>query len=114
MADLHAVEARLWELLRAHQPPLVDATIYNMPSLTWPGTKGHEYFAAVKRASKHVGLFMIIMERYPEALEGCSAELLKRRTGKSTLQFSSLDDLAAELEELIARLFDAYSADHAG
>ena len=111
--DLDAIEARLWELVRRHQPPLVDGTIYGMPSLVWPGAKGHAYFAAIKRAAKHVSLFAIAVDAHPEVLVGCSPALLKRRTGKATFSFPRLDeDLASDLAGMLDRLFVAYCAEH--
>ena len=53
-------------------------------------------------------------DTFPEALEGASPELLKRRSGKATFTFPRLDDnLAVELEGLLARLFERYEATHA-
>jgi len=113
--QLAAVEATLWRSLRTYQPPLIDSTIYNIPSLAWPGVKKHDCFAAVKPATKHVALLMAIMERYPEELDTCSPALLAKRTGKATLQFRSLDgELLTDLEALLARLFARYRADHEG
>lgn len=71
MADLEATEARLWSILEPYRGRgLVDSTIYGVPSLTWPGAKGHEYFAALKRARSFVSLYIIAVDTYPEALEG--------------------------------------------
>src|SRR5688500_12980295 len=73
MADLQAVEARLWSLLDPYlSRGLVRSTIYGMPSLTWPGARAHDYFAAVKPARAHVGLFLLVADTYPDALEGTS------------------------------------------
>jgi len=116
MADLEATEARLWSILEPYRGRgLVDSTIYGVPSLTWPGAKGHEYFAALKRARSFVSLYMIAVDTYPEALEGTPPALLKRRSGKATFNFPSLDDeMARDLEALLTRLFARYWADHAG
>ena len=113
MNSLDDIESALWSMLSTFRPPLVDSTIYGMPSLTWPGVTGHGYFAAVKRAAKHVSVFLFIVEAYPETLEAASPDLLKRRTGKATFRFSTLDAaLAADFEALLGRLFEAYQADH--
>ena len=116
MADLEEVEARLWSLLAPYRERgLVDSTIYGMPSLASPGARAHDYFAAVKRASKHVSLFLLVADTYPEALEGTPPELLKRRTGKATFNFATLDDaMAADLAALLERLFARYEAAHRG
>lgn len=114
MADLDAIEARLWSLLEPYRRALVDATIYGMPSLTWPGAKKHDYFAAIKPASRHVSLFLLVADTYPDALAGTPEALLRRRTGKATFNFAQLDDeMARDLEALLARLYERYRADHA-
>ncbi len=113
MADLAAIEARLWSLLEPYRGELEDATIYNMPSLRWPGAKAHDYFAAVKPAKGHVSLFLLVADTFPEALEGTPAALLKRRSGKATFNFPTLDaEMAGDLEALLGRLFERYRAAH--
>lgn len=115
MTDLAAVETHLWTLLGAYRPPLVDATIYGMPNLIWPGFTGHAYFAAVKPASKHVSLLLVTLDQHPEALEGLSPGLIERRTGKATMQFTAVDDaLTRELPTLLERLFESYRRAHEG
>jgi hypothetical protein len=116
VADLKAIEARIWSLLEPYRSRgLVKSTIYGMPSLTWPGTKAHDYFASVKPAKSHVSLFLVAVDRFPEVLEGASPALLKRRTGKAAFSFSTLDDeIAGELESLLGRLFERYEAEHRG
>jgi uncharacterized protein YukE len=114
MADLDAVEARIWDLLEPYRDELEDATIYGMPSLRWPGSGAHDYFAAVKRSAQKVSLYAIAVDTWPEALEGSSDEFRKRRTGKATFSFPSLDDeLAAELESFLERLYVPYREHHA-
>jgi hypothetical protein len=114
MADLDAVEARIWALLDRYRDELEDATIYGMPSLRWPGSGGHDYFAAVKRSTNKVSLYAIAVDTWPDALEGASDELKRRRTGKATFSFPTLDDeLAHELEAFLARLYQPYREHHA-
>jgi len=112
VADLDEVEARLWSLLSPYRGRgLVDSTIYGMPSLAWPGAKAHDYFAAVKAASKHVSLFAIAVDTFPDVLDGASPSLLRRRTGKATFSFPGLDDdVAADLAAMLERLFERYEA----
>jgi hypothetical protein len=113
MGDLAAVEARIWSLLEPYRDRLEPSTIYGTPSLTWPGARAHDYFAAVKPAAKHVGLYLLVADTYPEALEGTSPELLKHRSGKAAFTFTTLDDpLADDLAALLARLFARYEAAH--
>jgi len=114
MADLDAVEARIWALLDRYRDELEEATIYGMPSLRWPGSGSHDYFAAVKRSANKVSLYAIAVDTWPDALEGSSEEFKGRRTGKATFSFPSLtDELAAELEAFLARLYQPYREHHA-
>jgi len=113
MADLDAVEARLWQTLDRYRPELVDGTIYGLSALVLPGATGHDYFAAVKRASRHVGLYLIIADRHADDVALAPARLRECRTGRATWSFTSLDDdLAADLEALLDRLLVRYRAEH--
>lgn len=115
MTDLSAIEARIWALLEPYRGELEEATIYGLPSLRWPGAKAHDYFASVNAGKKHVGLYLLVADTYPEVLEGTSEALRKRRSGKATFQFPSLpDEMAEDLEALLARLYERYRADHGG
>jgi hypothetical protein len=114
MADLGAVEARIWALLAPYRDELEEATIYGMPSLRWPGSGSHDYFAAVKRSARKVSLYAIAVDTWPETLEGLSEEFQSLRTGKATFSFPSLDeDIASELEEFLGRLYQPYREHHA-
>ena len=114
MADLKAVEDRIWALLEPYREELEESTIYGMPSLRWPGSGSHDYFAAVKRSAHKVSLYAIAVDTWPEALEGCSERFKNRRTGKATFSFPSLDDeLTAELETFLGRLYQPYREHHA-
>lgn len=113
MGDLAAIEARIWSILEPYRDRLEASTIYGVPSLTWPGAKAHDYFAAVKSGKRYVSIYLLVADTYPEAVEGASPALLKRRSGKATFSFPSLDDdMAAELDAVIARLFARYQAAH--
>ena len=72
MADLGVVEESIWALLAPYREELEEATIYGIPSLRWPGSGSHDYFAAVKRSAKKVSLYAIAVDAWPETLEGCS------------------------------------------
>ena len=112
-AELAAIETRLWSLLEPYRDELEDATIYGIPSLRWPGAKAHDYFASVKAGKSYVSLYLLVADTYPDALEGSSPALLKRRSGKAAFNFPSLDEeLAAELSALLDRLYARYRADH--
>lgn len=109
--ELAAVEARLRAMLTPYEASLEWATIYGLPTLRRSGAKAHDWFAFVKPAAKHVSLFLLPVHAHPELLEGCSAELLARKTGASTFNFASLpDDLAADVEALLARAYERYAA----
>lgn len=115
MADLQAIEARIWSILDPYRDRLEASTIYGIPSLKWPGARAHDYFAAVRAGKNVVSLYLLVADTYPDALDGASGELLKRRSGKAAFNFPTLDDgLARELSELIGRLFQRYAAAHAG
>jgi hypothetical protein len=114
MTDLDGVEARIWELLEPYRDELEEASIYGMPSLRWPGSGAHDYFAAVKRSAHKVSLYAIAVDAWPQALEGCSERFQRCRTGKATFSFPSLDeDLAVELERFLERLYEPYREHHA-
>lgn len=115
MADLDAVAARLTALLDRYRPELVDGAIYGVPAWVWPGASGHDYFAALKRNKADVGVYLIIMDRYPDDLALASPALQARRTGRATLSFRALDDeLERELAGLLDRLLVRYHAEHGG
>jgi len=48
VADLMAIEARIWSLLEPYRWKLEPATIYATPSSRWPGPKARDYFASVR------------------------------------------------------------------
>ncbi len=114
MTDLQAIEARLWSLLEPFRGECEAATIYGVPTLRWPGAKAHDYFAGVRAGKRYVSLYLLVADTYPEALEGTPQVLLGRRSGRATFSFPSLDDeLARDLDALLARLYARYRADHA-
>ncbi len=112
--DLDVVEERIRALLDRYRAELVDGMIYGIPALVWPGATGHDYFAALKRGTAKVGLYLIVADRYPEDLALASAALQARRTGRATFSFSSLDqEMATELGNLLDRLLARYRTEHA-
>lgn len=112
--DLTAIGQRIWSLLEPYRAELEEATIYGLPSLRWPGAKGHDYFASVNTGKSYVSLYLLAADTYPEALAGTPESLLKRRSGKAAFTFATLDDdMARDLQALLARLYERYRADHA-
>src|SRR5688500_1982083 len=115
MTDLDAVDDRIWGLLDRYRDELEEATIYGIPSLRWPGSGSHDYFAAVKRSARKVSLYAIAVDTWPETLEGSSQRFRSLRTGRATFSFPSLDaELDAELEGFLGRLYQRYREHHAG
>jgi hypothetical protein len=115
VGDLDAVEARIWALLEPYRDELEEATIYGIPSLRWPGSGSHDYFAAVKRSARKVSLYAIAVDTWPETLEGSSERFRSQRTGRATFSFPSLDaELDAELDGFLDRLYQRYREHHAG
>jgi hypothetical protein len=110
-ADLVAIEARLDRILEPYRSLLEPSTIYGLPTLRRPGAKAHQWFAFVKPASKHVSFFLMPMLTWPDLLDGCSPALLKARKAKTAFNFATLDEeLATELEVLVARSYERYVA----
>lgn len=110
--QLGAIEARLRAILAPYEDSLEWATIYGMPTLRRPGANAHQWFAFVKPASRHVGFYLLPVHTWPELRDGLSPALAQRLSGKVAFTFPALDeDLATELEGLVARAFDRYLAD---
>jgi hypothetical protein len=110
--QLAAIEVRLREVIEPYEDRLEWATIYGIPTLRKAGASAHDWFAFVKPASKHVGFYLLPMHTWPDLAEPLSPGLRKRLTGKSTFTFASIDEaLVTELEEVVARAFEAYMAD---
>ncbi len=107
---LDAVEAELRAVLVPYEDRLETAEIYGMEVLRRQGAKAHDWFAGVQQVNGVVKFNFLPMHEHPELLEGCSPELLKRRTGASVLKFTDLDEaLIADLGALVARGFKVYA-----
>lgn len=114
MTELDAVEARIWALLDPYRDELEEATIYGMPSLRWPGSGSHDYFAAVKRSAHKVSMYAVAVDTWSETLQDSSERFRALRTGKATFSFPSLDEeLDSELEGFLSRLYQPYREHHA-
>jgi hypothetical protein len=73
----------------------------------------HDFFAGVRVAPKHVAFHLMPIYTDPALLDGLSPALRKHLKGKTTFDFTAVDEgLLAELEGLTARSFDAYVAGH--
>lgn len=114
MADLDALEARIWALLDPYRDELEESSIYGIPAVRWPGSASHDYFAAVKRSAHKVSLYAIAVEFWPKTLDDSTERLKSCRTGRATFSFPALDDeLTTELEAFLSRLYQEYRAHHA-
>ena len=107
--ELEAIEARLWAILAPYRDRLEEGSVYGLATLKRPGANAHQFFAGVRVAAKHVAFHLMPVYADPSLLDGISAALRKRLTGKTTFTFSSADEaLLVELEDLTARSFEAY------
>lgn len=107
--ELAALEARLRAILAPYEGRLEWARLYGIPMLRRPGAAAHDWFAFVKPASRHVAFHLLPVLAQPGLRETLSPELASRLTGKATFTFTALDEeLAAELEALVARAFERY------
>jgi hypothetical protein len=107
---LDAVEADLRAILLPYETKLETAAIYGMEVLRRPGAKAHDWFAGVQQVDGVVKFNFLPMHANPELIEGCSPELLKRRTGASVFKFTEPDAaLMEDLAALVARGFKVYA-----
>jgi hypothetical protein len=113
-SDLSALETRLSAILDPYRDRLEAFELYGLPYLRRPGAKAHDWFAAVNPGNGVVRFFLLPMHDHPDLLEGISQELRKRRTGASLFSFKAIDDTEfTELEALVARAFERYTASDA-
>jgi hypothetical protein len=111
MTDLAPLGARLWAVLDPYRDRLVPGSVYGLSTLTRPGAKAHGFFAGVRVAEGHVAFHLMPIYQDPSLLDGISPALRKRLKGKSTFNFTAVDEaLFAELVTLVARSYEAYIA----
>ena len=109
--DLAELEARLERVLDPYRDRLELATIYGISTLRRPDASAHQWFAFVRSAKRHVGLYLLPVHTWPDLLEGLSPELVRHLSGKATFTFKTIDEaLLAELDALVARAFERYVA----
>lgn len=64
------------------------------------------FFASAKIRKNNVAFYFMPVYEYPELLEACSEELLKKLTGKSCFHFTKPDtELLAQLTQLVEEGF---------
>ncbi len=113
--DLTAVELRLKAILDRYRDKLEEGTIYNLPVLRRKGAKRHDWFAGVQPVEGAVKFSFLPMHHNPELIAGVSPTLRRHKTGVSVFRFTEIDErLASELEDVVARGFEAYTRDGQG
>ena len=111
--EFEAIEARLWSILEPYRGRLEAGSVYGLVTLKWVGTKQHDFFAGVRVAPRHVAFHLMPVYTDPHLLDDVSPRLRKHLKGKTTFDFSAIDEaLFLELEGLTARSFEAYAAGH--
>jgi hypothetical protein len=111
--DFEAIEAHLWSILEPYRGRLEAGSIYGLATLKWVGTKQHDFFAGVRVAPNHVAFHLMPVYTDPHLLDDVSPGLRKHLKGKTTFNFTSVDEaLFAELADLTERSFEAYAAAH--
>ena len=88
MADLDAIEARIWSILAPYRDRRA-GTIYGVPSLTWPGRRPTTTSPLSSR-EEYVSLYLVVAN---VPMRSTARELLKRRS--VGLTFAALDDSLA-------------------
>ena len=107
--DAAALEAELRAILVPYEDVLEAAELYGIEVLKRPGAKLHDWFAGVRPGNGTAKLMLLPMKVHPELLEELSPALRKRLTGDALFTLKPGDDaLLQELEQLVARAFDAY------
>ena len=108
--EFEAIEARLWSILAPYRDRLEEGSVYGLVTLGWVGAKKHDFFAGVRQTPKHVAFHLMPVYTNPSLLDGVSPAMRGRMKGKTTFDFTTLDEpLFTELEGLTARSFDVYA-----
>ena len=107
--DIDALHAELKALLVPYEDVLVAEELYGIEVLHRPGSKMHDWFAGVRPGKGTAKLMLLPLKSHAELLEGMSGALSKRRSGDALFTLKAGDEtLLPELEQLVARAFDAY------
>jgi hypothetical protein len=109
VGEFGALEARLWRILEPYRGRLEDGSVYGVHTLKRVGAGAHGFFAGVRMAANHVSFHLMPIYADPSLLDGISPGLRRHLEGKTTFDFTAIDEeLFAELEALTARCFEAY------
>jgi hypothetical protein len=107
--DAIQLEAELRALLVPYEDVLVGEELYGIEVLHRPGSRAHDWFAGVRPGKGTAKLMLLPMKTHPELVEDISPLLRKRLSGDALFTLKSGDEgLLPELEQLVARAFDAY------
>ena len=107
--DAAALEAELRALLVPYEDVLVAEELYGIEVLHRPGSRTHDWFAGVRPGKGTAKLMLLPMKTQPELVEDISPALRKRLSGDALFTLKAGDEgLLPELEQLVARAFDAY------
>lgn len=102
-------------ILAPYGERLETGTIYGIEVLRRPGARSHAWFAGVQLVEGAVKLNFLPMHAHPELLDGISPALRRSKTGATVFRFTSLDDeVAAEVEALLAQGFEVYTGGSGG
>ena len=103
------LEAELRALLVPYEDVLVAEELYGIEVLHRPGSRAHDWFAGVRPGKGTANLMLLPMKTHPELVEDASPTLRKRLSGDALFTLKTGDEaLLPELEQLVARAFDAY------
>jgi hypothetical protein len=106
---LGELEADLRAILVPYEDELEAAEIYGIEVLHRPGARAHDWFAGVRPGKGTTKLMLLPMKTHPELAEGISPALRTRLSGDALFTLKPGDEpLLDELEQLVARAFDAY------
>jgi hypothetical protein len=101
--------AKLRALLVPYEDVLIGEELYGIEVLHRPGSKLHDWFAGVRPGTDTAKLMLLPIKGHPELLEAISPALRKRLSGDALFTLKGGDEaLLPELEQIVARAFDAY------
>jgi hypothetical protein len=107
--DERELEAELKALLVPYEDVLEANELYGIEVLHRPGSRAHDWFAGVRPGKGTAKLMLLPMKGHPELLDGISPALRGRVSGEALFTLKPGDDaLLPELEQIVAKAFDAY------
>ena len=107
--DAPALEAELKAMLVPYDDVHVGEELYGIEVLHRPDSKMHDWFAGVRPGKGSAKLMLLPIKTHPELAEAISPALRKRLSGDALFTLKAGDEaLLPELEQLVARAFDAY------